>query len=133
MGEDTVAEAMNRVAGDCPDLESIAAYFDNRLDSGARARIEEHVASCQVCYQTFAESTHVLASPGPWRPTRIDRVRQVGQRVAASVASVLASATEAPMRWSLAGAVATGAIVLAAIGIDRLMPGRRPTAELRAL
>ena len=50
MGEDTVAEAMNRVAGDCPDLETIAAYLDNRLDAGARARMAEHLASCSECY-----------------------------------------------------------------------------------
>lgn len=128
-----MAEAMNRVIGDCPDLESIAAYLDNRLDAGARGRIEEHLASCSVCYQTFAESAHVLASPGPWRPTLADRVRQTAHRAAAFVASGVASAADAPMRWSLAGAVAAAAVLVFVVGTDRLVPGRRPSADLHAL
>jgi len=128
-----VAKAMNRLAGECPDLESIAAYLDNRLDAGARARVAEHLASCSDCYSVFGEAAHVLATPGPWRPTLRDRVRAAVERVVAGTRQTAAAIVAAPVRSAFAGAVATAAILLVVVGSDRLMPGRRPSAELQAL
>ena len=43
----------------CLDLESIAAYVDGSLDAADRARVEEHLADCPRCYETFGETVRV--------------------------------------------------------------------------
>ena len=53
---------MKRVASDHPDLESIAAYLDGRVTDRARARITEHLASCEDCYAIFRESAQTQLS-----------------------------------------------------------------------
>src|SRR5262249_56826121 len=72
--EDSVAEAMRR-AGECPDLELIAAYLDNRLSTRERARMTEHLASCETCYAVFREAAQtdvsdVVAEDGRSREQR---------------------------------------------------------------
>jgi len=124
---------MNRLAGECPDLESIAAYLDNRLDAGARARVAEHLASCSDCYSVYGEAAHVLATPGPWRPTVRDRVQAVADHLVVGIRRAAAAIVAAPAQSALAGAVATAAILLVVVGGDRLIPGGRPSAELQAL
>jgi len=122
-----VAEAMNRVAGECPDLESIAAYLDNRLGERERARITEHLASCSDCYFVLSESAQALRSAEPPRTTIADRVRESFNRWH-EVFSV------PRVRWASAGAaLATVAVVWLVVGSDRLMPGRRANVELQAL
>ena len=118
---------MKRAVGECPDPESIAAYLDNRIDGRERARITEHLASCNQCYEMFTESAHVLASPGPWRTTLRDRVR-------ASLEPLREWLAAPRVRWASVGAaLATAAALWLVVGSDRLMPGRRPSAELQAL
>jgi tetratricopeptide (TPR) repeat protein len=48
----------------CPDPETIAAYLDRTLPETERARVTEHLASCETCYFVFSESvqTHVTAA-----------------------------------------------------------------------
>ncbi|MCA1570405.1 MAG: zf-HC2 domain-containing protein, partial [Chloroflexi bacterium] len=46
---------------DCPDLEEIAAYLDNRLTQPERGAVEAHLVSCEPCYELFAEAVGTLA------------------------------------------------------------------------
>jgi len=123
-----VAEAMNRVAGECPDLETIAAYLDDRLGERERARIAEHLASCSECYFVLTESAHALASVTP--PTRAERAR-------AAVARFVAAPRVPRMAWASAGAglATAAAIVLLIVSLPylRRTPVSRPDlAELVA-
>src|SRR5258705_3141643 len=62
--EDPVAEVMKPASATaCPDLESIAAYLDGRLSDRERARITEHLASCEECYAVFSESAQTHVAP----------------------------------------------------------------------
>lgn len=44
----------------CPPLEDIAAFLDGTLPPGDRARITEHLARCESCYEVFAGAAHFL-------------------------------------------------------------------------
>ena len=60
---------MKQLAGDCPDLETIAAYLDGRLTERERARVTAHLADCEDCYALFSESARVIEQPAvvlPW-------------------------------------------------------------------
>lgn len=43
----------------CPDLEDLAAFADGRLAAGRRAAVVEHLASCEGCYEVYAETLRV--------------------------------------------------------------------------
>src|SRR5262249_46861808 len=106
-------------AGECPDLESIAAHLDNRLSAHERARMTEHLASCEECYAVFREAAQT----------------DIGGVVAETEGS-----RERWMRWSgrkLAWASTAAALVTAAslwlvIGTG-VIPWRPADRELRAL
>ena len=62
-----------RDRSDCPDLEEIAAYLDDRLTQPERAAVECHVVACEPCYDLFAEAAGALAhmpAPEVARPAR---------------------------------------------------------------
>jgi CHAT domain-containing protein len=40
----------------CPDLETIAAYVDGRLEAGARETVAAHLSTCEECYEVFTET-----------------------------------------------------------------------------
>ncbi len=65
------AEPVTRDAGECPDLETLAAYLDGRVAEGDRARIAAHLTACESCYFVFAEAarmdTGVAREPAPPR------------------------------------------------------------------
>ena len=42
------------VAGDCPDAELLAAYFEKSLDAGETARYELHFSTCSRCREQLA-------------------------------------------------------------------------------
>ena len=42
----------------CPPLEDIAAFLDGTLSSQERARMTEHLARCESCYEIFAGAVH---------------------------------------------------------------------------
>jgi Putative zinc-finger len=44
---------MTTATAPCPPLEDLAAYADGRLDAAERARVTEHLASCERCYALF--------------------------------------------------------------------------------
>ena len=84
------AEPVTRDAGECPDLETLAAYLDGRVAEGDRARIAAHLTACESCYFVFAEAarmdTGVARDPAPprwWarpRGTLADSRRRPGRR-----------------------------------------------------
>jgi tetratricopeptide (TPR) repeat protein len=65
------AEAMKYGAGECPDLETIAAYLDGRLDASQREKVAGHLADCTECYFVFTEASHNVTSESvqPIMPT----------------------------------------------------------------
>ena len=48
-----------RDASGCPDLETIAAYLDDRLAARDRGTVTEHLSSCESCYFVFSEAAEV--------------------------------------------------------------------------
>ena len=53
------AEMITRDVSGCPDLETIAAYLDDRLGTRDRGTVTEHLSSCESCYFVFSEATQV--------------------------------------------------------------------------
>ncbi|MDP9122041.1 MAG: zf-HC2 domain-containing protein [Acidobacteriota bacterium] len=43
----------------CPSDEDLAAYLDGTLEPEARARVTEHLADCESCFQIFAGAARV--------------------------------------------------------------------------
>ena len=107
------AEPVMRDAGECPDLETLAAYLDGRVAEGDRARIAAHLTACESCYFVFAEAaqmdTAVAREPAPrwWARPRV--------------------------LWptAAAGLAAAAALVLAVSG--SLTPSGRDVTDLTAL
>ncbi|HKB09048.1 MAG TPA: zf-HC2 domain-containing protein [Vicinamibacterales bacterium] len=126
-----MAEAMKR-AGECPDLESIAAHLDNRLSAHERARMTEHLASCEECYAVFREAaqTDIGGVVAETEGSRERWMRWSGRKLAwASTAAALATAASL---WLVIG---TGVIpwrpadrelraLVAAVGTDRPIEAR---------
>src|SRR5688500_15235651 len=48
----------------CPPLEDIAAFLDGTLSPEERARITEHLARCESCYEIFAGAVHFHEEEG---------------------------------------------------------------------
>src|SRR5690349_13654604 len=49
----------------CPPLEDIAAFLDGiTLSPEERARITEHLARCESCYEVFAGAVHFQEEEG---------------------------------------------------------------------
>ena len=40
----------------CPEPEILAAFLDRRLAADERARVADHLAECEACYEVFADS-----------------------------------------------------------------------------
>jgi len=38
---------------DCPSAEEMAQYIDNLLPGGRHAAIDEHLCSCQACFEVY--------------------------------------------------------------------------------
>jgi hypothetical protein len=51
--------------GDCPGAEALAAYIDGNLEGAEKERIMEHLASCEDCFETYAESVRFLLDSEP--------------------------------------------------------------------
>jgi len=64
IGGDTIVRAKAATAA-CPDPEDIAAFLDGRLPAGQRARLIEHLASCELCYEVYAGAASFLADDSP--------------------------------------------------------------------
>ncbi|HBL27179.1 MAG TPA: hypothetical protein DD490_10125 [Acidobacteria bacterium] len=47
----------------CPPLEDIAAFLDGTLAADERARLTEHLARCESCYEVFSGAVHFQEEP----------------------------------------------------------------------
>jgi tetratricopeptide (TPR) repeat protein len=115
-----MAQVMKLVAVDCPELETIAAYLDGRLNEREQARITAHLTACDDCYVVFSESAqiHVEAERAGVRIAQGWREWMTGPR----------------LTWFTAGAaLATAACLWLLVGSGRMMPSRQPERELQAL
>jgi len=77
--------------------------LDGKLTARERARLTEHLAGCESCYEIFAGTAHILedsreeqlqpaATPRPFEPTRAARaLRQRAWWAAAALAALLAA------------------------------------------
>src|SRR5262245_36836365 len=108
---------MTHYADDCPDPETIGAYLEGRLSGPERARITEHLSTCDACYFAFSEAARIQPpeageKPG-WWPTWLFRANLV---------------------WRPAAALATVAALVMAIGIGGFGLWRSTESrEMRAL
>ena len=50
--------------GPCPTDEDLAAFLDASLSARERARVVEHLARCESCYEVFAGAARVLGELG---------------------------------------------------------------------
>jgi hypothetical protein len=53
------------VRGECPSLEDIAAFIDNRLDGKHRMFVMGHLSSCKDCYYVFSETAKSINEVSP--------------------------------------------------------------------
>src|SRR5262245_61958191 len=72
------------------DLDALAAFVEDRLDEGGRARLMEHLAECRECRATLAAMTPARAEGALARPARAEpssnrRRLQAGLALAASL------------------------------------------------
>jgi tetratricopeptide (TPR) repeat protein len=127
-----MAAVMKRVEGGCPDLETIAAYLDGRLSERERARVTEHLASCEDCYALFSESAQTPrlealspASGQGWR-ARLQTPRVIWPSAAAVLAAaaavVLFVGTGGFERWRSPEPMLQA--LAAAVGTDRPIEAR---------
>jgi len=117
------AHAMKR-ADDCPGLEMLAAYLDDRLSTTDRRAVAAHLADCETCYFVFAEAAQIRRAQGIGQPTEPEPLRArsfvpawFGPRVA----------------WSVGGVLAAAAVLVLAVGSGRLFWRTEDSDELRAL
>lgn len=115
-------EAMKHNAGECPDLETVAAYLDGRLDGAERARVTVHLASCEECYFVFSEAAQTHLTKKAVEPQQAPWWRSEWL-------------TRPMVMWpSLAGALATAATLWLAVGTGELARWRSgEPRELQAL
>jgi len=48
------------IVEDHPDLESLAAFAEGKLEEGERRRITVHLDGCEACYELLVESLHLM-------------------------------------------------------------------------
>ena len=48
-----------------PDLESLAAFADGRLQGVEKEQVVAHLANCPACYDLFVECLHLIDEPEP--------------------------------------------------------------------
>jgi tetratricopeptide (TPR) repeat protein len=106
---------ITRDVSGCPDLETIAAYLDDRLGTRDRGTVTEHLSSCESCYFVFSEATQVKQSTiVPWwnRKQVIWPTAAAALATAATVVLVvnlgpMSEATDPPELKTLVAAVGT--------------------------
>lgn len=55
---------MSKTSQPCSDLELLAAFVDGRLSGEERAQMTAHLAACEDCYETFAETVRIREELG---------------------------------------------------------------------
>lgn len=108
---------ITRDVSGCPDLETIAAYLDDRLGTRDRGTVTEHLSSCESCYFVFSEATQVK------RPTVVPwwKRKQVIWPTAAAALATAASvvlAVSGVLPWQTSDGPQLDGLV-AAVGTER--------------
>jgi tetratricopeptide (TPR) repeat protein len=119
-----MAEVMKLVAIDCPELETIAAYLDDRLTERERTRVTAHLADCETCYFVMGEATQMRGSDAAAMNEELgleQRRKSWWRRLPLST-----------KMWSSAAVLATAASLLLAVGA-RIVPLVGDSSDLRAL
>src|SRR5580704_5070935 len=94
--ERILAEALSSDArnGDCPDAETLAAFYDRALDPAETTRLRSHFADCSRCQQVLA----ALAVSDP-NPLAAEEVAHLGELVAAASAPSAAASRSRVLNW----------------------------------
>lgn len=93
---------------DCPDLERLAAFLDRRLDGAEDARVKDHLAACEPCYEVFAESLRFMEEE--------------------SLSAIPPRPGSARTWWTL-GSTAAAAVFALVVLLPLLLPPRTPPFE----
>lgn len=75
----------------CPDLETIAAYVDGRLESPPREAVAAHLSACEDCYEMFAETARFQKEDGAAMDEPVASVARPWFRRPAALAGIAAS------------------------------------------
>ncbi len=118
-----MAEVMKQLAGECPDLETIAAYLDGRLTERERVRVTAHLADCEDCYALFSESARVLEPPAvvPWY-----------ERLKSTIMPIMPMRPAVVVGWT-GTALATAAALTMFVQTGQLARWRSSDSNLQAL
>ena len=119
------AAAMNHRVDTCPDLETIAAFIDGRVDEPTRDAIAAHLTSCDACYFLLAQAADLqpaaAAKPAVVEPLwRRPAARWSAAALATAAAALLAGGGGF---WRAADDIALDELV-AAVGTERLIEPR---------
>lgn len=122
------ATAMNHRADTCPDLETIAAFLDARLDERERETVAGHVAACDKCYFIFTEASEArrVAAAQPSEPVPVVwwKRRQTMWSAAAGLAAAAALVIAVRVGPSLGPSEPSLDALVAAVGTERLVEPR---------
>jgi anti-sigma factor RsiW len=100
----------------CEDVrEDLVAYLDGELSDGARARVQEHVATCLACRREIERLTRLAAWVGalPRVEPAADFDERMWQRLETDGAAMAHRRAWRPARWSLPALAAAAAVALA--------------------
>jgi CHAT domain-containing protein len=75
----------------CPDLETIAAYVDGRLEAGPREAAAAHLSTCEDCYEVFAETVRFQKEKGAAERGTVSAVSRPWFRRSTALAGIAAS------------------------------------------
>jgi outer membrane biosynthesis protein TonB len=94
--ERILAEALSSDArnGDCPDAETLAAFYERALDLAEAARLRSHFAGCSRCQQVLA--TMAVSDPNPLAAQEVARL---GELVAGTSAPRAAAPRPRVLSW----------------------------------
>jgi hypothetical protein len=135
--ERILSEALSSAARnpDCPDAETLAAFYDRALDPAETARLRTHFAACSRCQQVLA----AMAVSDP-NPLADEEVARLGELVAAASVPRVAAPPPRVLNWpryldprTLAPLAAAAILVVAfwsATHSPSVAPGEYATTEV---
>lgn len=111
----------------CPDLEELAAFVDGRLEDDARAAVVEHLASCEDCYEVYAETLRVIEDLEA-EPVAVD-----DEAANDDLAPVVRHPRSFPWAWPTAAAALAAAAVVLVLRLPDFLSTSRTSGELVAV
>jgi tetratricopeptide (TPR) repeat protein len=116
---------MTSRADTCPDIETIAAFLDGRLDARRREIVAAHIASCERCYFIFSEAAQLhpaaAAQPDPVKWWQRRDLRWAAAAGLAAAAALVLAVRIVP--WGTTETVSIDELV-AAVGTERVVEPR---------